>query len=70
MNVRIVNQSTREVYAEVHNVDISEIPQKSTEIYVKGELMWVRQVIKSYEESLGMPYGSPSAVYVWFIVEV
>lgn len=65
MKVRIVNQSTREVYAEVHNVDISEIPQKSTEIYVKGELMWVRQVIKSYEES-----GSGPTTYVWFVVEV
>lgn len=70
MNLRIVEQSKRTVLAEIRGVDICEIPDKSSEIYVGGVLAYVRQVIKSYERDSGAPAGHCQSSMVWFVVEV
>lgn len=64
MNIRIVNQGTATVYAELRHVASVEIPEKSTTIYVNGEDYYVRQVIKSYESKDGGPAST------WFVIEV
>ncbi|QPI13881.1 hypothetical protein MYO4S_00125 [Serratia phage 4S] len=67
MNLRIVIQSSYDpkVLAEVYGLDITEMPEVGTTIYVNGEQKYVRQLIKSYEK---VP---DTTVYTtWFIAEV
>lgn len=70
MNLRIVEQSKRTILAEVYDVDIVEIPEKGTTIYVNGEDQYVRQVIKSYEPYGGCYSEDLKISTTWFVVEV
>lgn len=70
MNLRIVEQVKRTILAEIYDVDIVEIPEKDTSIYVNGEAQYVRQVIKSYEP-FGRRYSDDLKISsTWFVVEV